>query len=314
MKRGIFGCDLKHQVTVIGFTYCALSILGIVFGCLLLDHPERFADQSMRDEAAEELEGDRKVIIEDLEENDSIENLEYDTTFSNLFNQTKVNMSDIQESLLEYSEEDFDDLKNEETTKEEEMNMQDDDGEVEQLLEDIEPSPEMKHYKKLIHYIKNEGIEAIIGSFLKLFCSILLIRGARLGKPWFLVPWMVEECIEMIGGFIHFSIQAARNNEWSLGGLLLGILFYLLGGYFLYTVASFHQLLRRMNTNSSMIVASVSQGVTGGFQSGLNYQRLEEDCWQSRPNLASEFAAPGFVREKKVDTEEDADEHVLYVQ
>ena len=47
----------------------------------------------------------------------------------------------------------------------------------------------------------------------------------------------------------------------SLGGLLMGVLFYLLGCYFLYTVASFHNLLRRMNKNSSMIVASVSQGI-----------------------------------------------------
>ena len=69
-------------------------------------------------------------------------------------------------------------------------------------------------------------------------------------------------------------------------------------------------------------------GVTGGFQSGLNYQRLEEECWQSEPNLATEFPGSGFmdpnlvtempgsgfVREKKVDLEGDDDEHVLYVQ
>jgi hypothetical protein len=40
----------------------------------------------------------------------------------------------------------------------------------------------------------------------------------------------------------------------------MGVMFYLIGCYFLYTVASFHNLLRRMNKNSSMIVASVSQG------------------------------------------------------
>ena len=54
--------------------------------------------------------------------------------------------------------------------------------------------------------------------------------------------------------------------------------------------------------------------MTGGFQSGLNYQRLEEECWQSQPNIASEFSTPGFVREKKVDMEDNGDEHVLYVQ
>ena len=46
----------------------------------------------------------------------------------------------------------------------------------------------------------------------------------------------------------------------SLGGLLIGLLFYGIGCYFLYTVASFHNLLRRMNKNSNMIVTSVSQG------------------------------------------------------
>ena len=54
----------------------------------------------------------------------------------------------------------------------------------------------------------------------------------------------------------------------------------------------------------------------------MNYQRLEEECWQSEPNLASEIREVrplgsldnGFVREKKVADTEDNDEHVLYVQ
>ena len=65
-----------------------------------------------------------------------------------------------------------------------------------------------------------------------------------------------------------------------------------------------------MFANEIMILT----GMTGGFQSGLNYQRLEEECWQSQPNIASEFSTPGFVREKKVDMEDNGDEHVLYVQ
>ena len=62
--------------------------------------------------------------------------------------------------------------------------------------------------------------------------------------------------------------------------------------------------------------------VTGGHQNGMNYQRLEEECWQSEPNLASEIREvrplgsmdSGFIREKKVADTEDNDEHVLYVQ
>ena len=65
----------------------------------------------------------------------------------------------------------------------------------------------------------------------------------------------------------------------------------------------------------------------GGFQNGMNYQRLEEECWQSEPNLASEIrrdnrgaenqghqgAESGFRREKKI-FDDDNDEHVLYFQ
>ena len=56
----------------------------------------------------------------------------------------------------------------------------------------------------------------------------------------------------------------------------------------------------------------------------MNYQRLEEECWQSEPNLASEIrnntrgaetqsAESGFRREKKI-FDDDNDEHVLYFQ
>jgi len=315
MKKGIFGCDLKHQVTVIGVTYCALSILGIAFGFLLVDRPEKFADQKLRENA------DRKLAVENEIVFDNLENSEEDTNNATVRDESaEISIENWDEDdIKEYSEENFDEIANltRRRRNTEKENYYHDglqkDIEAENAPEDIEPSAETKSYRKIIRYIKNEGIEAIIGSFLKLFCSALLIHGSRSSKPWLLVPWLVEESIEMVGGFIHFTIQAARNNQWSIGGLLMGVLFYLLGCYFLYTVASFHNLLRRMNKNSSMIVASVSQGV-GGFQSGLNYQRLEEECWQSEPNLASEFGAAGFVREKKVDLEEDGDEHVLYVQ
>lgn len=68
--------------------------------------------------------------------------------------------------------------------------------------------------------------------------------------------------------------------------------------------------------NSISYLGVAGNGVSGGYQNGLNYQRLEEECWQSEPNLSSEFKTSfdnGFRREKKV-AEDDNDEHVLYVQ
>jgi len=174
MKRGLFGCDLKHQVTVIGITYCALSILGIVFGALLLDRPEKFADQDITEKVHNETAEETNIL---LNEDD-----------------------DILESLIEYS----DDI---ESSGELTEDVVTEGIGIEEALEKIEPSTEEKHYDKIIEYLKKEGIETIIGSFLKLFCSILLVQGARKGNPWFLVPWLVEETIEMVGGFIHFTIS-----------------------------------------------------------------------------------------------------------
>ena len=56
----------------------------------------------------------------------------------------------------------------------------------------------------------------------------------------------------------------------------------------------------------------------------MNYQRLEEECWQSEVNLAAEIknnarereshnTETGFRREKKI-FDDDNDEHVLYFQ
>jgi len=170
-----------------------------------------------------------------------------------------------------------------------------------------------------MQHLENEGLEAIVGSFLKLLCSVILFQGVRNSRHLFLLPWLVEESIEMITGIVFFILQESSSDRWSPLSFLLGLIFYILGGYFLYSVASYYDILRRRKNNSDIIVQSVSQGVTGGHQAGMNYQRLEEEAWQSEPNLSSEFNRGlderdgGFRREKKIGDDEN-DEHVLYVQ
>jgi len=170
-----------------------------------------------------------------------------------------------------------------------------------------------------MQHLENEGLEAIVGSFLKMLCSVILFQGVRISRHLFLLPWLVEESIEMITGIVFFILQESSSDRWSPLSFLLGLIFYILGGYFLYSVASYYDILRRRKNNSDIIVQSVSQGVTGGHQAGMNYQRLEEEAWQSEPNLSSEFNRGlderdgGFRREKKIGDDEN-DEHVLYVQ
>ena len=147
-----------------------------MFGVLLLDRPEQFTDQDLGASIYKEKTEERKILIDDDDYTDS----------DNVY--VYANDSDILESLIEYSDE---------FTSSEELNQDilKEDIEVEEDYEDIEPSTEEKNYQKIIKYIKKEGIEsninsylefilptpisAIIGSFLKLFCSIMLVQGAR---------------------------------------------------------------------------------------------------------------------------------------
>lgn len=43
MKKGLLGCNLANQVIVIGIAFSALSLMGIIFGFLLVSHPEKFS-------------------------------------------------------------------------------------------------------------------------------------------------------------------------------------------------------------------------------------------------------------------------------
>jgi len=188
------------------------------------------------------------------------------------------------------------------------------------LEQDIFIEPERRsdnNYSKELENIKNQGIEVIVAGIIKLTCSLLLFHGVRSNTHWLLLPWLVEEMIEMVGGLILCLVYTFKDPNWNVSMTIFGILFYVIVAYFVVSVGSFYVLMKRKNRNADLIVQSVSQ-VSGGFQTGMNYQRLEEECWQSEPNLASEFTSgknnPGFVREKKVNMDDENDEHVLYVQ
>ena len=55
---------------------------------------------------------------------------------------------------------------------------------------------------------------------------------------------------------LHNNLAISRK----LSSFLFGLLFYVLGGYFLYSTGSYYNLVRRRNINSTIIVQSVSQG------------------------------------------------------
>jgi len=312
LKRGLFGCELKQQVTVIALTYCILSILLMTYGFFAYLHPEKLirypGDRNKTKEVHQSLSSDQDPTEINNTWQDGISTSEIGNDLQNktILPFPILTSNDTMDLFMNDSEPTTMklvalDTNTEETSKN-------------------SSKKEFKAFENLKNFMSNEGLEIIVGSLLKLLCSILLFQGSRLNKHVFFIPWLVEESIEMFGGVIFFVIDTIKTKH---GGsyYLFSLIFFILGGYFLYSVGSYFNILRRKNINSTIIVQSVSQGVagigvSGGYQNGLNYQRLEEDCWQSEPNLSSEFKPSfdnGFRREKKV-AEDDNDEHVLYVQ
>ena len=141
----------------------------------------------------------------------------------------------------------------------------------------------MKEWKVGIDLIFKQpltaSIVAIVASFLKLVCSIVLFHGIRKNKHILFLPWLAEETIELVFGTVLFFMETIQR-QWLVNSRLFlvliiisyytrdvtGATFFLIvniiGGYFLYSTASYYNILRRRNINSSIVVQSVSQGTT----------------------------------------------------
>ena len=93
--------------------------------------------------------------------------------------------------------------------------------------EDLKSSP---HYNRLIENVRDEGMEgryniyvfkkpltasiiAIVGSFLKLVCSIVLFHGIRKNKHILFLPWLAEETIELVFGTVLFFMETIQR-QW----------------------------------------------------------------------------------------------------
>jgi len=344
MKKGLLGCNLLNQVIVIGVAYCVLSLMGIVFGFLLVAHPEKFSGvtQTQQDtmqlprgvsEFNSSVEDDQRAIVEesrtaskDIEEDEEVSGEEDLMYRDEVFGEDGAeNGDETEDEKGNLSAEEAFDVEEQQQGREvmreaeDEKDLLEEDIEVPQSAEKEE---ENLRLRQLIKHIEGDGVEVLIESALSLTCSLILLHGVRTNRHWLLLPWLLDTMMEMVAGFLQVTVQAARE-QWTMSTThILGVLlFYFLGGYCLYSVASYQVLLRRMNKNSDQIINSVCQA--GGFQDlvgGRNYRRLEEEVWQSEPNLGEELQRAhqpqhGFSREKKVEDERpDQDEHVLYVQ
>ena len=84
--------------------------------------------------------------------------------------ETIIDSTDTEDTIIDSSD------SSEEIELEEDIVVQEDDS----PKKDLKSSP---HYEKLIKNVRDEGMEAIVGSFLKLVCSIVLFHGIRKVNP-----------------------------------------------------------------------------------------------------------------------------------
>lgn len=315
MKKGLLGCNLANQVIVIGIAFSALSLMGIIFGFLLVSHPEKFSGVQQTSYETMPTGVAAGFTSPAGEEQSTIiqQTIGSTDTISKNYKMIEDDSDNAEEDLM-YNDEIFDEEESTDRTEidtytsERPFEEQRLDSTEDSLEEDIvieQPIEEQQYLKRLLRHIQGEGVEVLIEGALSLTCSLILLHGVRTNRHWLLLPWLIDTLLEMVAGFLQVSVQAVREQWKMTPGRILGILvFYFLGGYCLYSVASYQVLLRRMNKNSDQIINSVCQG--GGFQDlvgGRNYRRLEEEVWQSEPNLGEELrrvqAPDGFSREKK---------------
>jgi len=189
MKKGLLGCNLANQVIVIGIAFSALSLMGIIFGFLLVSHPEKFSGvqqtsyETMPTGVAAgfnaSAEEEQSTIIEQaIGSTDAISNND----------KIIENNSDNAEEDLMYNDEIFDE---EETTYSTEIDTntserpfeeQQPDSTEDSLEEDIiieQPIEEQQYLKRLLRHIQGEGVEVLIEGALSLTCSLILLHGVR---------------------------------------------------------------------------------------------------------------------------------------
>ena len=85
----------------------------------------------------------------------------------------------------------------------------------------------MKEWKVGINLIFKQpltaSIVAIVGSFLKLVCSIVLFHGIRKNKHILFLPWLAEETIELVFGTVLFFMETIQK-QWLVNSSLFLVL------------------------------------------------------------------------------------------
>lgn len=102
-----------------------------------------------------------------------------------------------------------------------------------------------------------EGKEVVILSIIKLVCSVLLILAVKVTNPLMMVPWLVEELLEMMVGALYLSVQGVKTQSWDSTSLLPVLLYYSLGLYCVYSVVSYQTLLKRGQNSKDRMVQAI---------------------------------------------------------
>lgn len=127
-----------------------------------------------------------------------------------------------------------------------------------------------------IRSVQESGVRNVVASLVTMILSVILLIGVRQGKSVMLVPWIAEQCTAFCVAFVYLAIKGLGGYlQFSIGTCITVICWFTVTFFCTYAVISYFVMLRRMKRHSKDIISSVMN--TAGYQSGFNYERMQED-------------------------------------
>jgi len=151
-----------------------------------------------------------------------------------------------------------------------------------------------------INEVGENGIELMIAAMTTFVASIVLIFGLKRSAAGMILPWIIINVVDTVGGMSIFIIKVASyKTQVNPAKVTAAVCYFILTIYFVISVNAYYRALRRQKRLALQILKSNSTLNTSGVQ--LSTTELHTFP-SSRP------------RSLRSSTSEDDDEFILYLK
>jgi len=150
--------------------------------------------------------------------------------------------------------------------------------------------------------VGENGIELIIAAITTFFASILLIIGIRKNATGMILPWIIINVVDTIGGMIIFILKiVSYKTQVNPAKVTAAVCYFILTMYFIISVNAYYRALRRQKRLALQVLKSNS--TLNSAVPGVSLSTTELHTFpSSRP------------RSLQSTSEDDDDEFILYLK